>query len=100
MRLRCPHCGAKANIRTSRVVTDTLTEMYVQCMNVECAHTWKAHTLVVHSIAPSMTPRKGLAIPFVPRHQRTDLVGESVNQIALPGMDSMPNPRAMSPDTG
>lgn len=81
------------------MITDTLTEMYVQCINVECAHTWKSHNVVIHSIGPSMTPRCGLKIPFVPRSKRTDLVGAASDQMQIPGLEA-PNPRAMALDTG
>jgi len=99
MRLRCPHCNSKAVIRSSRVTNPKVTEMYVQCTNVECSHAWKAVCEAVHSIAPSMTPMTGLGLQFIPRHKRTDL--PVPDQLPLPGMGNQsPNPRAMSPDTG
>lgn len=52
----CPHCQSKATCRTSRVVTATMKELYMQCHEIECGHTWKALLAVSHSIVPSHRP--------------------------------------------
>lgn len=67
MRIKCPHCGSKAIIRTSRPMSESVQEHQLQCSNLECAHTWVAHTSAVRTIAPSMTPNPKVYIPLSPR---------------------------------
>lgn len=67
MRIKCPHCGAKARIRNSRDISETTREQYLQCENIECAHTWKVLTSAVCTIAPSMRPNPKVFIPLSPR---------------------------------
>lgn len=67
MRLICPHCKAKATIRTSRPMSDISRELSLQCSNLECAHTWVSLVSAVRTIAPSMTPDPHVYIPLSPR---------------------------------
>ena len=59
----CPHCQSKATCRTSRTVTQTMRELYMQCHNVECGHTWKSILAVSHSIVPSQCPNPKVFVP-------------------------------------
>lgn len=62
----CPHCEEPAFVRTSKRVTATLREKYMQCSNLECAHTWVIHEHAVRTIAPSMCPNPSVHIPLSP----------------------------------
>lgn len=96
MRIRCPHCGATAKIRTSRPMSESVQEHHLQCLNIECAHTWVAHTAAVRTIAPSMTPNPRVFIPLSPRSPAVKAAEK--NQLELP-MESL-HPRAMAMNTG
>lgn len=63
MQHSCPHCESKATCRTSRHVTSTMRELYMQCHNVECGHTWKAVLAVSHTIVPSAQPNPKVFLP-------------------------------------
>lgn len=65
----CPHCGSRTNIRTSRMVSTTCKEFYLQCQNVECAHTFVSLMEAVRTIAPSQIPNPRVYIPNSPRKQ-------------------------------
>ncbi|MHB1430075.1 MAG: Ogr/Delta-like zinc finger protein [Rhodocyclaceae bacterium] len=67
MRLKCPHCGGTAHIRTSRDLSEITRELSIQCLNVECSHSWVAIIEAVRTIAPSMTPNPAIHIPLSPR---------------------------------
>jgi hypothetical protein len=96
MRIKCPHCGQKAKIRTSRAMSESVVEHHLQCQNIECAHTWVAHTAAVRTIAPSMTPNPKVFIPLSPRSPAVKAAEK--NQLELP-MESL-HPRAMALNTG
>ena len=64
MRLRCPHCDHLGSIRTTRVMTATVSQHYVMCSNFECGHTWRATTeadMTVHLPLASHMRRDVLA---------------------------------------
>lgn len=63
MRITCPHCGRPAKIRTSRAITATTREAYLQCENMECCHVWKVLISAVGTIVPSMVPNPEVFIP-------------------------------------
>lgn len=50
--MRCPHCNERATIYTSKEITPTLREMYLQCSNLVCGHTWIAAMEAVRTISP------------------------------------------------
>lgn len=98
MRIKCPHCGSPAKIRTSRRMSDLTVEHSLQCQNIDCAHTWVAHTSAVRTIAPSMTPNPRVFIPLSPRSPAIN--DAQKKQLAL-ALDEPPHPRAMAiQDTG
>lgn len=63
MRVTCPHCEKKANIRTSKHITAITRELYYQCSNVNCGHTWVALISAIRTIVPSQTPNPKVYIP-------------------------------------
>ena len=65
----CPHCGARARVRSSRQLTPLVRSANLQCSNVECGHTFAAQLHVTHTIAPSATPRPEIVLPLAPRRQ-------------------------------
>ncbi len=98
MRIKCPHCGSAARIRTSRRISDLTVEHSLQCQNLDCAHTWVALTSAVRTIAPSMTPNPKVYIPLSPRSPAANNAQDKQTALAL---DEPPHPRAMAiHDTG
>ncbi len=70
--IRCPHCDTGARIRSSRQITRTYREIYLQCDNMECGHTFVADLTIVRTIAPSATPRADVNLQLAPRRARAD----------------------------
>lgn len=64
MRINCPHCENKAEIRTSKTMSAISREIYFQCTNPECGHTWAALLSAIRTIVPSMTPCPSVYIPL------------------------------------
>ncbi|MFY9327826.1 MAG: ogr/Delta-like zinc finger family protein [Georgfuchsia sp.] len=95
MRLKCPHCKAKAVIRTSREMSSLTVEHTIQCQNVECAHTWVAHTSAVRTIAPSMCPDPTVYIQRSPRSPAAQQAAAAAerNQCTL-ALEETHHPRA------
>ena len=73
MRFRCPHCGARSVVRTSELMSPTVTWLYVQCRNLECGHTWRVDAEASITLSPSAMPNPGVHIP-ISRHVRRDLL--------------------------
>lgn len=96
MLIRCPHCAEEAMIRTSRDLSSTVRELYLQCKNLECAHTWRAFITAISTIAPSMTPDPTVCLPLSPRSPAAQPPEGAQMGLAL---DCPPHPRAMAPNT-
>lgn len=56
MRLKCPHCGSSARIRTSTAYSKLTRIAFCQCDNVACGHTFKAAFEIISTISPSAFP--------------------------------------------
>ena len=56
MQIPCPHCGTPGHIRTSRRISESSKEAYIQCPNIECCHVWKVILSAVATICPSLKP--------------------------------------------
>lgn len=81
MRIRCPHCQAKAIITHSVKVSDKITEIYINCTGMECGarsvmRIYHAYTLTppentllnsLHEQIAQMSPqaRKELFQPYL-----------------------------------
>lgn len=72
-RMPCMHCKAQAEIRTSRMVTESMRESTYVCTNVECGHTFVAITEAVRTLVPSATPDPAVNLPLS-NHVRRDLM--------------------------
>ncbi|SDC10155.1 Ogr/Delta-like zinc finger [Cupriavidus sp. YR651] len=78
MRMDCPHCGSKSNIRSSRPVSRMTRELYCQCTNLDCGHTFVSLVEVVRTLSPSSIPDPDIA---------RQLAGRSAN--AVPARDQV-----------
>lgn len=70
MRLRCPHCGAFGNVRTSETMSPTVTWMYIQCTDLECGHAWRVDAEASVTLSPSARPNVSVYIPLSPHVRR------------------------------
>lgn len=69
-RMACPHCDAQAEIRTSRMLSKTMREMFYACTNLECGHTFVAMTEIQRTLSPSATPNPKVNLPLSTHVQR------------------------------
>lgn len=65
--MNCPHCGSRAQVRTSKEVSRTMREVYFQCVNLACGHTWAASLEANRTISPSAVPSPEVDLPIVER---------------------------------
>lgn len=63
--MKCPCCGGAAYIRTSKVISPTLSQVYYACGDIECGHTWVTHNEFVKSLSPSAKGPVRLTAPFL-----------------------------------
>lgn len=64
MRIDCPHCDSRAEIRTSKTMSAITREIYFQCPNPECGHTWVSLLSAIRTIVPSRIPCPDVYIPL------------------------------------
>lgn len=72
-RWACPHCKATSEIRTSRMLSDTLRESIYACTNPECGHTFVVRASADYTLSPSATPDPKVNMPLS-KHVRRGLV--------------------------
>lgn len=64
MRMHCPHCGQPANVRSSRVISPTTREAYLQCSGLACGFTFVAMLEAVRGLSPSGAPNPEIKLPM------------------------------------
>lgn len=72
MRLRCPECGSRAGTRTSRQLSQTVTEAYFDCVNPECGCRFKAMTEIVGVLVRGDMPKPLISLPVIKRRLQTE----------------------------
>ena len=65
-RVKCPHCGQAARLRTSKTLTPLYREIYYHCSNLFCGHTFMATHEIVRTVSPSRTPNPEIVLPMLP----------------------------------
>jgi len=83
MRLKCPHCGSSARIRTSRSYSKLTRIAFCQCDNVACGHTFKASIEIFLTISPSAFPD-----PLVAAELKQSKLAEALNDTSSTGLGS------------
>lgn len=56
MGLSCPVCGKRAHIRTSRPLSDAVTEQYYACLNTKCRAVFVGLIEVSRIVGESLLP--------------------------------------------
>lgn len=70
LRLKCPHCGQRAQVRKSETITPTYREGLVECMNAECGWRGKLTVAMTETFTPSLRPNPGISLPLSPEAAR------------------------------
>ncbi len=65
--MKCEFCGHMAHTRSSYSASNTCTERYLQCTNINCGHTFVTAETKIRSI---MTP--GKVMPAEPHPDKFD----------------------------
>jgi transposase-like protein len=63
MRLKCPHCHAHSNVRTSQMMSTLTGVARYQCSNVDCGHTFKAMFEITETLSPSAMANPTIVLP-------------------------------------
>ena len=75
MRVICPHCGAKALITSSNILSNIVKDLYCQCENtVECGASFVATLAFKHMINPPMHTTLEIAQSLVNRLSKEEKV--------------------------
>ena len=79
---RCPHCKARAQVRTRKEITPILREISYSCPDPECGHTFVVHAEAVRTLSPSAKPDPLVYLP-ISEHTRRAVTEQAA--IAQPG---------------
>lgn len=90
MQLNCPHCGSKAQIRSSKVVSKLSRVAFCQCKNLACGHTFKAAVEIVSTISPPAFPDPLVALQLQQSERGARLYGESPKASLVVGSEGAP----------
>lgn len=81
MRIHCKHCGGKARIGSRQNITDTISNLYCQCLDVEqCGHTFVMTLSFSHSINLPNNRQQQLVLDLIrnlPEHERQELIAQA-----------------------
>ncbi|MZS59877.1 hypothetical protein GQA25_20905 [Escherichia coli] len=61
--MRCPFCRTAAHVRTSRYMSDSVKESYLQCQNLNCSATFKTHESIFEVIRSPVVDEKPAPVP-------------------------------------
>ena len=87
--IECPTCHGKVKTITSRKLSDTVREIYFDCVDVDCATRFVAHLGVVRVLVPSLKvclESNGLV------HRRPNDIIVRTNTPAPAGSQPLPKP--------
>lgn len=68
--MKCPHCLAKAIIRSSESISELTKKNYYQCTNILCSHTFIAHLSITGTICQSACPNPKINIPLTAKGKK------------------------------
>lgn len=68
--ITCPHCDAKAIVRSSKQVGAMTRDLTYVCTDDDCGHRFVAQLSVTHSTRLSERPRANVHLPFRPSSAR------------------------------
>jgi len=62
--ITCPHCGARAALRSSEQVTPLVREARVLCNDEECGHAFVVQISAIRTVRPSARPNPAVHLPL------------------------------------
>ena len=77
MRVYCPHCRAKALVRSSQFQSDTVRELYCDCTNSKCLSRFVMSLSHKHDVQPPLEKMNGMLeemLRNLPSEQRRALI--------------------------
>jgi transcriptional regulator NrdR family protein len=86
--MRCPFCRTAAHVRTSRYMSESVKESYLQCQNVHCSATFKTHESIFEVIRSPVVDEKPAPVPTA----RSSTSGERLLQLTVPPLIRRDNP--------
>lgn len=89
-KLRCPHCRAVGDKRSSQSVSDTHRVIHYACSNVACGHTWRASESYEYGLSPSAIPDPRVNLPLRPMARQDVLEAMAARDPAQPGLFDPP----------
>ena len=90
MQINCPHCGSKAQIRSSKFVSKLSRVAFCQCNNLACGHTFRAAVEIVSTISPPAFPDPLVALQLQQSERGARLYGESPKASLVVGSEGAP----------
>lgn len=82
---KCPHCTARARIRTNKDISPLYREIHYQCLNVQCGHVFVCGLEVLRTTSPSAIPDPTVHIPL-----SRNVVRREVSRIMAEAPDAPP----------
>ncbi|MCU6498920.1 ogr/Delta-like zinc finger family protein [Rugamonas sp. A1-17] len=75
VKMKCPHCEAKAVARALDEISNTVSEIIFQCDDPYCGHTFVARLEVMRTTTPPKKEKAVSGIPLSPKskHGRAEL---------------------------
>jgi len=64
--MNCPHCLAKARVRSSCEETNLSKRLNMECSNFDCGHTFVAALDIIHTVRPSACPDSRVQLRMSP----------------------------------
>jgi hypothetical protein len=68
--MRCPSAARRRTFRTSRYMSESVKESYLQCQNVHCSATFKTHESIFEVIRSPVVDEKPAPVPTAPAAPR------------------------------
>ena len=85
----CPECGGRVRTLTSRLLSDTVREIYFDCVNENCLCRFVGHLGIVRTLIPRLPPSDDLSPPMVER-RANDIVMSRTAEVTAPSTSVAP----------
>ena len=89
LRLRCPACSGPSPIRTSRDISPSSRQLYVQCTNPKCLCLFESIAETIKVLAPSMLPESEQNPQMLPMRKREKAHATSSSKSPRPHGDAL-----------
>lgn len=66
--MTCPHCGQKALIRRTEIMSDLSRQKTYRCQSDTCGHVFVAIEEIVRTVVPPRVAKPGVKLPLAQHH--------------------------------